>query len=99
VALLAAILVAVFVTDGALDYVVILLGASIELGESWAWWSWSKRRRAAVGVETLVGRIVEIDADGWARVDGERWAVRGAGRGERARVVAVDGLTLVVEPA
>jgi membrane protein implicated in regulation of membrane protease activity len=98
VALLAAILVAVFVTDGALDYVVIAVGASVELGESWFWWRWSRRRRAAVGVETLVGRIVAIDADGWARVDGERWRVRGAGPGERAQVVGVDGLILVVEP-
>jgi membrane protein implicated in regulation of membrane protease activity len=98
VALLAAILVALFVTDGALDYVVIAVGASVELGESWAWWRWSRRRRAAVGVETLVGRVVEIDVDGWARVDGERWAVSGAGPGERVRVVAVDGLTLRVEP-
>jgi membrane protein implicated in regulation of membrane protease activity len=97
VALLAAILVAVFVTDGALDYVVIAVGLTIELAESAFWFRWSQRRRAAVGVETLVGRTIEVDADGWARIDGERWAVRGARPGERAHVVAVEGLTLVVE--
>jgi membrane protein implicated in regulation of membrane protease activity len=99
VALLAAILVAVFVTDGAWDYVVVAVGGTIELAESTFWYRWSRRRRAAVGVETLVGRTIEIDADGWARVDGERWAVLGAGPGERAHVVGVDGLTLLVERA
>lgn len=96
-ALLAAILLAIFVTHGALDYVVVAIGLTVELAESTFWYRWSRRRRAVVGVETLVGRTVEVDADGWARVNGERWAVRGAAPGERAHVVGVDGLTLLVE--
>jgi membrane protein implicated in regulation of membrane protease activity len=38
-----------------------------------------------------------VDADGWLRLNGERWRVRGGAPGERVRVVAIDGLTLVVE--
>jgi membrane protein implicated in regulation of membrane protease activity len=91
------VLLALFVVDGAWDWVVVAGGAAIELGEAGFWWRWTHRHSAVVGVETLVGQIVEVDRDGWARVAGERWRVRGGGPGERVRVVAVDGLTLVVE--
>jgi membrane-bound ClpP family serine protease len=97
VALVVGILLAVFVVHGAWDYAVVAGGGVVELGESWLWWRWSRRRRAAVGVETLLGRVVDVDDDGWAHAAGERWRVRGAGPGEQARVVAVEGLTLVVE--
>jgi membrane protein implicated in regulation of membrane protease activity len=96
-ALVVAIALALFVVDGAWQYVVVAVGGAIELGEAGLWWRWTHRRRPAVGVETLVGRVVEIDEDGWARVDGARWRVRGAGARESARVVGVDGLTLLVE--
>jgi membrane-bound ClpP family serine protease len=97
VALLGAIVLALFVVDGAWDYVVVAAGGAVEVAESVFWFRWSQRRRAAVGVETLIGRVVEIDADGWARVNGERWRVRGALPGERGRIVAVEDLHLIVE--
>jgi membrane protein implicated in regulation of membrane protease activity len=97
VALVAAVLLALLVLHQPWDWLVVLLGGGVELGEATFWWHWSHRRRAAAGVEALVGRVVEVDEDGWARVAGERWHVRGAGPGERGRVLAVDGLTLVVE--
>jgi membrane protein implicated in regulation of membrane protease activity len=97
VALLVGIFLALFVVDGAWEYVVVAVGGAIELGEAAFWWRWTHRRRPAVGVEGLAGRLVEVDAEGWARVDGALWRVRGAGPGESARVVGVDGLTLVVE--
>jgi membrane protein implicated in regulation of membrane protease activity len=75
------------------------VGAAVELGESWFWWRWSRRHGPAVGAEALVGRVAVVDDDGWIRVDGERWRVRGAEPGERVRVLAVDGLELVVERA
>jgi len=97
VALVVGILLALFVVDGAWEYAVVAGGGAIELGEAWFWWRWSHRRRPAVGVEALLGRVVEVDDDGWVHAAGERWRVRGAAAGERARVIGVDGLTLVVE--
>jgi membrane-bound serine protease (ClpP class) len=44
----------------------------------------------------------DFEEEGWARVRGERWRVRSAQPmrdGERARVVAVSGLTLSIEKA
>ena len=92
------VLLAVFVVDGPWEWVVVAGGAAIELGEAGFWWRWTHRHVPAVGVETLLGRVVEVDRDGWARVAGERWRVSGGAPGEQVRIVAVDGLTLVVEP-
>jgi membrane-bound ClpP family serine protease len=97
-ALVVAVLLAIFVLDGPAEWLVVAAGGAVEVGEAWFWWRWTHRRRAVVGVEALVGRVVEVDEDGWARVAGERWRVRGARPGERGRVVGLDGLTLVVEP-
>ena len=72
-------------------------GGAIEIGEAWFLWRFSHRRRPVVGAQALVGLHGEIDDDGWARVNGELWRARGAAPGDRVRVVAVDGLTLVVE--
>lgn len=67
----------------------------------------SMRLPARTGSEALVGREVVVVAwtggAGWVRCSGERWqaVVRGGQLvqlGEKLRVVAVDGLTLVVEP-
>jgi membrane protein implicated in regulation of membrane protease activity len=96
-ALVVGILLALFVVDGVWQYVVVAVGGAIEIVEAGFWWRWTHRRRPAVGVEALVGRVVEVDEDGWARVAGERWRVRGAQPRESARVVGVDGLTLLVE--
>ena len=94
-ALVVAILLAIFVVDGVWEYVVIAIGGAIELGEATFWWRWTHRRRPAVGVETLVGRAIDVER-GWTVVAGERWQVRGVDDGP-ARVVSVDGLTLVAE--
>jgi membrane protein implicated in regulation of membrane protease activity len=94
-ALVVGVLLAVFVFDGPLQWVAVVVGGAIEVGESFAWWRWSVRRRPRVGVEALVGRTVDVER-GWTQVAGERWRVLGVADG-RARIVAVDGLTLVVE--
>jgi membrane protein implicated in regulation of membrane protease activity len=75
--------------------VAIVGGGTVEVGEAWLWWRWTHRRRPAVGVETLVGRVVDV-REGWTEVVGERWRVSGVESGP-ATVVAVEGLTLVVE--
>ena len=66
---------------------------------------WRVRNAPVVtGDRTLVGHAVEIleanGNEGWGWVAGERWKVRGhAGlqAGEKLKVVAMDGLTLIVE--
>jgi membrane-bound serine protease (ClpP class) len=63
----------------------------------------ARKRPVVSGREGMVGAtgtVVAVDADGaWAEVQGERWRVRSDAPlavGDRVRVTAVDGLTLVV---
>ena len=96
-ALVVGVLLALFVVDGALEWAAIGTGGAVEIGEAWFWWRWTHRRAPAVGVELLIGRVVDVQ-DGWTHVAGERWRVSGVETGA-ARIVAIDGLTLLVEPA
>ena len=104
-ALLGAILLAIFVLDDAWRLPVIAAGGAVEVAES-AFWIWlSKRRRPQVGLETVVGAAAiaasSCRPDGQVRVGGELWRARceaGVDAGEPVRVVAVEGLTLLVEP-
>jgi membrane protein implicated in regulation of membrane protease activity len=103
-ALVVALLLALFVLDAPWSYVVLGAGAAIELGEAWFWWWLSHRRRPSVGVETLVGRTATVASAcrprGQVRVAGELWQAvceEGAEAGDVVRVVQVHGLELVVE--
>lgn len=89
------IVLALFVVDGPWAPIVIAAGGAVEALEALFCFRWSKRRRPHVGVESLVGRDVDV-RDGWAHVAGERWRVRGVENG-RAEIVGVEDLTLVVE--
>ena len=67
--------------------------------------SWSRRRRATVGVETLVGRravvVKSLAPTGQVKLDGELWAARSATLlepGSAVVVERVDGLLLDVVP-
>ena len=98
-ALAVAILLAVFVLDAPWSVVAVGAGAAVELAESGFLIRWSRRRQAAVGVETLVGREAVVLDEHHVRIDGERWRAEGLeGRppGDEVTVIAVDGLTLVV---
>ena len=95
--LVVALILAVFVVPSPWGYVLFGTAFVWEVASTHWQWHWSRRQPKVVGPAALVGKVVEIGPDGWARVGAERWRVRGAGPGERARVVAVDGLTLVVE--
>jgi membrane protein implicated in regulation of membrane protease activity len=71
-----------------------------------AWSRTVKRRRPAVGAETLIDRDAVVIAAclprGQVRLDGEIWEARcdgGATVGDSVRVLGRDGLTLVVERA
>ena len=84
---------------------LLIIGAAVvEIAETGFWIWLSKRRKAAVGVATLVGRGATVTRDcrprGWVKLDGELWEARceaGADRGDGVRVVGVDGLVLDVE--
>jgi membrane protein implicated in regulation of membrane protease activity len=105
-ALVVAVLLAVFIVPAGWDLAVVAAGAAVELGEAGFWWRWSHRHRPVVGAEALVGAIgVVVDPcnpEGRVRVGGELWTARcddGAKLGTSVRVTGVTDLTLVVEPA
>lgn len=65
----------------------------------------ARRSRVATGREEMIGTTGAIldwaGEKGHIHVHGERWNARGAGNfsaGQQARVVAIDGLTLALEP-
>lgn len=102
--LLTAIVLAVFFLPTPWNFVVLVLGLCGEVGEVIFGIWYSRRRRAATGVESMVGRTAKvIEAclpGGRVSFKGERWQAvcdEGAEIGERVRIKAVDGLTLVVE--
>jgi membrane-bound serine protease (ClpP class) len=104
--LLGAILLAVFVLPEAWDVPVVLAAAVVEVGETGFWLWYTRRRRAQVGAETLVGATGRVVTPclpvGQVRLQGELWRARcdkGADVGDEVRVLELDGLTLVVERA
>jgi membrane-bound serine protease (ClpP class) len=65
----------------------------------------ARRRPVVTGREAMVGGMAEalddFEGRGWVLAFGERWQARSKGpmkRGARARITAVDGLTLMVQP-
>lgn len=104
--LLGAILLAVFVLPIEWAIPVVILGVIFEVGETFFWLWYQRRRRVQVGAETLIGELAEVVTRcaplGQARLQGEIWRARcdeTAERGEVVRVVALEELTLVVERA
>jgi membrane protein implicated in regulation of membrane protease activity len=98
--LLGGIVLAVFVVPWPWGIVTVVAGGLLDVGESLAFMKWSRRRKAAVGVEALVGRTAVVATPTQVRVAGELWEARGDGplrAGDEVVVRAVDGLTLVVE--
>jgi membrane protein implicated in regulation of membrane protease activity len=103
--LVAAVLGFVFL-DGAARWAVIATGAALDVAESLGLLWWSRRRRPAVGVETLVGApavvVTACRPVGQVRVAGELWSAHcepGADPGDRVTIERVDGLTLTVTQA
>ena len=84
---------------------VILIAGACEVSVAVLGIRYTRRRRARVGVETLVGTtasvITPLAPDGQVRVNGEIWQAhsqREAPVGATVFVRAVNGLTLEVEP-
>ena len=78
----------------------------LAVGEFYLWSRTVRTRRVAVGAEAMVGAIgVAISGchpDGQVRVAGTIWRAHcdaGADPGDPVRVLALDELTLTVEPA
>ena len=101
-----AIILAVFVLEGPWRIVAVVAGLTLDMAENVGLLWWSRRRRAAVGVETLVGRtavvVTACRPRGQVRVAGELWQAEcadGADPGARVDVVAVHGLLLTVSLA
>jgi membrane protein implicated in regulation of membrane protease activity len=97
--LLGGILLAVFVVPWPWGVVTVAVGGLLDIGESFAFVKWSRRRRSTVGVETLVGQTAVVATPTQVRVAGELWAARSdepLRAGEEVEVTAVDGLTLEV---
>jgi membrane protein implicated in regulation of membrane protease activity len=104
--LIGAILLAVFVLPEAWDVPVVLAAAAVEIAETGFWLWYTRRRRARVGAETLIGATGRVVTPclpmGQVRIEGELWRARcdeGADVGDQVRVLELDGLTLVVERA
>ena len=100
-----AVLLAIFVLDPPWGVVAVGLAGVAELGETAFWIRRSKRKRARVGAEAMIGARAEVVTacrpSGQVRIAGELWQARcpdGADPGEQVRVLALEGLTLVVEP-
>jgi membrane-bound serine protease (ClpP class) len=100
------VLLALFVLPSPWGLVAIAVGAVVDIAETGVFLWWSKRRRAAVGLETLVGKrgtvVNDLWPEGQVKIGGELWRARcegGCDSGTDVVVRDVDGLTLVVEPA
>ena len=100
-----AIVLALTVIPSPWGWVAVIVAGLIDIVETAFFVRWSKRRRASVGVETLVGRtavvVRALTPRGQVKVDGEVWEARAEYDvlpGDEVVVRAVDGLLLEVEP-
>ncbi|HEY4824416.1 MAG TPA: NfeD family protein [Solirubrobacteraceae bacterium] len=87
-----------------LSLVVIAIAAGCEATLAALGIRYARRRRAQVGVQTLIGRTAEVIAPlsplGQVKIDGVIWEARGAGAapvGALVRITRIAGLTLEVE--
>lgn len=104
-ALLVAVILALFVLPSPWGYALVAAAAVYEGVTTWLGWRWSRTRRKVVGPAALVGATGEVvDAcrpDGWVKVRAELWQARcdeGADAGSDVRIRSIEGLVLVVEP-
>ena len=87
------------------NVVAVCVAAMIEVAEVGFWMRFLRRYRVRTGAEGMIGERAEVieavtDDGGRVRVYGEIWGARSHEElrvGARARVAAVDGLTLTVE--
>jgi membrane protein implicated in regulation of membrane protease activity len=104
VALVVALLLALYVLDDPWGVIVVVGAIFVEVGEVFFWFWYTRRRRVQVGAETLIGLEAVVVTPcrplGQVRVSGELWAARcdvGAAAGAHVVIRSLAGLTLVVE--
>jgi membrane-bound serine protease (ClpP class) len=97
-------LIALIVFGTPWGLVALVAALCLEVLEYFAWRRFLRRYRLRSGPETLVGMTVtvvdECDPSGRVRLHGELWNAHSnatIAEGERARITAVEGLTLEVE--
>lgn len=100
------VLLAIFVVPDPWTFPVIGLAVIVEIAETMFWMRRSRRGSAKAGPETMIGEVGRVvtpcDPLGEVRLHGELWRARcesDAAVGQRVRVRAREGLTLVVEHA
>lgn len=100
-----AILLALLVLPEPWGLVFVGAAAVVEIAETFFWIRISRRWRVRAGAETLIGERAVVAAScrplGQVRVAGELWRARceaGVEAGAAVRIVAREGLTLLVEP-
>jgi len=103
---LIALLLAIFLLPSPWGLVVVGIALVLDILEVTVGVWYSKRRKAKVGVESMIGATAvaldELLPEGQVRVNGEIWRARceaGCDAGATVVVRAVNGLTLEVEPA
>ncbi len=101
-----AVLLAIFVIPDPWRVPVIGLAVIVEVAETTFWMRRSRRGALRAGPETMIGELGRVitpcDPIGEVRLHGELWRARcepHADVGQRVRVRAREGLTLVVEHA
>ncbi len=104
--LVGAILLALFVLPAPWGLVLVVLAALVEVAETAFWIRLSRRRRARVGPEALIGAVGQAVTPcrplGQVRIAGELWEAiceAGTDPGEHVVVRGREGLTLYVERA
>jgi membrane protein implicated in regulation of membrane protease activity len=100
---LAAVVLAFTVLPSPWGVVAVAGALTIDVVETAVFIHWSKRRRAAVGAEALVGRtavvVQPLTPRGQVKLDGELWeasSVYAFVPGDEVVVTQVDGLVLEV---
>ncbi len=101
-----AVLLALFVLPSPWGLVAVVVGFMLDLGETLFFWNRWRGRRSRVGIETFVGRTATVVSPlapgGQVKLDGELWRARSetpVESGAEVVVTAVEGLTLLVDPA
>jgi len=101
-----ALLLAIFVLPSPWGVIAVTIALVLDVAEVTVGVWYSKRRKAKVGTESMVGvmgvALGELRPDGQVRVNGEIWRARcavGCEEGAAVVVRSIDGLTLDVEPA
>jgi membrane-bound serine protease (ClpP class) len=103
--LLLSVLLATFVVRWPWSLVIVSVGVVVEVGEVVWGRRLAKRWRPRTGPEAMIGKRAKVVStcrpDGQVRVQGELWEAScalGADIGDKVRIEALEGLTLVVVP-